>query len=203
MEFIIPTAGTSQMNTYEELFREYIADRILVFNEEVSDGMVEDVVMYILKWNKEDIGLPVEMRKPIKIYISSVGGDTFVSQNVVDVIMASTTPVWGIGLSLVASAAYHIYLACHERIAFKNSVFLQHDGAISIANSTKKARETMDFFSDWEERTKAFVLERTNMTEDFYDTNYDVEMYMHADRAKELGVVKKIIGEDIQFEDIL
>lgn len=201
-EFILPING-GQSDTYDELYREFLGKRILVFNEEVDDSMVENVVMYILKWNMDDIDIPVEKRKPIKIFFSSVGGDTFVSQNVVDVILQSKTPVIGIGLSLVASACYHIYLACHKRFAFANSIFLQHDGTISIANSAKKAKDVMEFLSGSEERSKQFVLSRTNMDEQFYDDHYDVELYMYADRAKELGVVDKIIGEDITIDEIL
>lgn len=201
-DFILPISG-SQSDTYDELYREFLGKRILVFNEEVDDSMVENIVMYILKWNMDDVDIPVDKRKPIKIFFSSVGGDTFVSQNVADVILQSKTPVIGIGLSLVASACYHIFLACHERVAFSNSIFLQHDGSISIANSTKKAKEVMSFFSSAEDRAKQFVLSRTNMDEQFYDEHYDVELYMYADRAKELGVVDKIIGEDITIDEIL
>jgi ATP-dependent Clp protease protease subunit len=201
MEFVLPTGG--QSNTYEELYREYLADRTLFFNSEVDDDMVEDIVMYIIKWNKEDKNLPIEKRKPIKIYMSSVGGDTFVAQNVVDVILQSKTPVIGIGLSLVASACYHCFLACHERLAFKNPVFLQHDGSISISNSANKARQTMDFLESGEARSKNFVLSRTKMSEELYDKIFDQEFYMYSDKAKELGVVDKIIGEDIDFEEVL
>ncbi len=202
-ELVIPVAGGQQMSTYEEMYREVLDDRTIVFNDEVTDAMVEDVVLYILKWNKEDMHLPVESRKPIKTYMSSVGGDTFVSQNVVDVIVASKTPVIGIGLSLVASASYHIFLACHDRICFKNSIFLQHDGSVSISNSTKKVKDTMEFFNLGEQRTKDFVLSHTKMTEEFYDQHFDTELYMYADRAKELGIVDKIIGEDVELEDVI
>lgn len=201
--FVIPTGIGNQSSAYEEMYREYLEDRVLVFNDEVNDNMVEDIVLYILKWNKEDIGLPVECRKKIRIYMSSVGGDTFVSQNVVDVISASKTPIIGIGLSLVASACYHCYLACHERIAFKNSIFLQHDGSVSISNSAKKVKDTVAFFESGDQRTKEFVLSRTKMTEEFYDQYYDTELYMYADRAKELGVVDKIIGIDCTLDEVL
>jgi len=198
----LSSAG-DQMSIFEELQREYLADRVIVFNNEVTDDMVEDVIMWILRWNKEDKDLPVDKRKKIKLYISSVGGDSFVARNVVDVILASKTPIIGIGLSLVASAAYHLYLACHERVAFKNTIFLQHDGSISISNSSKKAQDTFEFIKSFDEMTKEFVLERTRMTEEFYDRIFDSEYYMIADKAKELGIVEKIIGEDCSIDDYL
>lgn len=191
-------------DAYDELFREYINERILVFNNEVTDDMVEDIVMYILKWNSDDKDLPIDKRKKIKLYISSVGGDSFVAQNVVDVIINSKTPIIGVGLSLVASAAFHIYIACHERVAFKNSIFLMHDGSITISNSSKKAADTFAFIQSTEERTKQHVLNRTKMEPDFYDKVFDTEFYMYADgRAKELGVVDKIIGDDVDVDYIL
>lgn len=201
--FVIPTGIGNQSSAYEEMYREYLEDRVLVFNDEVNDSMVEDIVLYILKWNKEDIGLPIECRKKIRIYMSSVGGDTFVSRNVVDVIMQSKTPVIGIGLSLVASACYTIFLACHERIAFENSVFLQHDGSVAISNTSKKAQDTMRFFKELDSNTKDFVLSRTKMTEEFYDKIYDEEYYMTCAKAVELGVVDKVIGKDIDLDEIL
>ena len=188
---------------FTEIIKENLDNRILVFNQEVDDDALESYILRILKWNREDIDIPVEKRKKIKIYISSVGGDTFVASNMVDVIMQSRTPIMVVGFSLVASAAFHIFLAGHERVAFKNTIFLQHDGSISISNSSKKARETMDFLSESEQVTKEFVLARTKMTEEFYDDHYDVELYLLATKAKELGIVDYIIGEDISIEEIL
>ena len=62
----------------------------------------------------------------------------------------------------------------------------------------------MKFFENMEERTKAYVLSRTNMDEEFYDAHYDQEYYMYAnEEAKRLGCVDYIIGEDCNLDDIL
>ena len=60
----------------------------------------------------------------------------------------------------------------------------------------------MKFFDSMEERTKQHVLERTKMTEEFYDKVYEQEFWFYADEAKELGVVDKIIGQDCTLDDI-
>ena len=98
---------------YEETIRYFLSERSLIFNNEVTQDIIEDYVCNILRWNKQDMGLPREVRKPIRIYISSVGGNTFSANIMADVIMQSTTPVIGIALDLVASASYTSYLACH------------------------------------------------------------------------------------------
>ena len=189
---------------YEEIIRENLEKRILVFNDDVSDDVIENYILYILKWNREDKDLPDDKRKPIMIYINSSGGDAFSGFNMVNVMLSSTTPIYGVVFGLAASMGYHILLACHKRYAFKDSVLLQHDGHIRISNSTSKAKDTMKFFDNMEERTKKYVLSRTNMDEDFYNSHYDQEYYMYAnEQGKALGCVDFIIGEDCKLEEIL
>lgn len=197
------TALCGDENLYTEIIRENLEKRILVFNDNVTSDVLENYILYIFKWNKEDLGLPIERRTPIKIYINSCGGDAFSGFNFVDTIMASTTPIIGVGFGVAASMGYHILISCHERIAFKNSVLLQHDGQVGIQNTTSKAKDTMKFFDKMENRTKEHVLSRTNMTEEFYDKIYEQEYYMYADEALELGCIDKIIGENCGLDEIL
>ena len=188
---------------FTEIIKENLDQRVLVFNDDVNDMVIENYILYILKWNREDKDIPVEKRRDITIYINSPGGSAISGFNFVDVIRNSATKVKGVCFGLAASMGYHILLACHERIGFKNSILLQHDGEISISNSTSKAKDTMKFFDSMEQRTKEYVLSRTTMTEEFYDKIYDQEYWMYADEAKKLGCIDKIIGEDIDLDEIL
>lgn len=194
--------GDSQNTAWDELYREYIDNRILVLNSEINDNIIEDYAMYILKWNKDDLKIPVEKRSKIRLLITSPGGNTFSGNILADIIMQSKTPVVGVALDLVASAAYQIFLACHERIAFGSSVFLQHEGDLSMENSRSKFKQTVDFFDSMEERAKEYVLSRTKMTPEFYDEIYEQEYWMDAHKAKSLGVIHKIIGEDCDMDTI-
>ena len=196
-------SSANQMGTYEELYREYLDDRTLFLNDEITECVIEDYIMYIIKWNKEDKDLPVDKRKPIKLFVSSPGGNVFDANILVDIITNSKTPVWGIGLDLVASAAYISFLACHKRYSFKNSVYLQHEGEMAIENSRSKFKQTSEFFDSQEKATKEFILSRTIMTSEFYDSIFEVEFWMTANKAKELGVIDGIIGEDIMFDDVI
>lgn len=202
-EFIVPLAGGNQMSIYEEMIREYLDDRCLIFNDEVGDNVIDDYIIHIIKWNKEDKNLPVESRKPIKLYITSPGGSPFSGAIMQDVILQSKTPIIGIALDLVASAAYDLFLACHQRYSFKDSCFLQHEGEIALENSRSKFKQTALFMDSREQRVKEFILSRTNMTEEFYDEVYDQEFWLDSKRAKELGVIHGIIGEDIDFDDVI
>jgi len=204
MADFIPTIMCDTQNTaWDELYREYLANRILVLNAEIGDDIIEDYVMYILKWNSEDKDIPINKRRKIRFLITSPGGNTFTANILSDVIMQSKTPIIGVALDMVASAAYQIYLACDERIAFQNSVFLQHEGELSMENSRSKFKQTVEFFDRIEQRAKDYILSRTNMSSEFYDEIYDQEYWMDVNKAKELGVVHKVIGEDCNIDEIL
>ena len=196
--------SSNASSLYEENIRAFLNERILIFNNAVDDDVMEDIILYILKWNKEDENIPVEKRKKIKIYISTPGGNTFSTWSMIDVIESSKTPIVGIVFDMCASAGFYIYIACHERVAFKNSAILEHDGDIAIENSSKKAKDVMAFFETMDDRLKEHVLKHTKIDSDFYDSIYETEFWFFADeKGKELGVVDKIIGEDVGIEYIM
>jgi ATP-dependent Clp protease protease subunit len=187
---------------YDEVITDGIQSRTLIFNSDVDDTILENYIYYILKWNSEDKDLPRNKRKPIRIIFNSNGGDPFIGMGFADTILASTTPVIGVGIGLVASAAFYIYISCHTRVSFPHTVFLQHEGNLSVANSGSKARDTMDFIACMDDRIKEHVLAHTTMEEPFYDQHYQKEYYMYAATAKGNGVVDKIIGEDVSLDEI-
>lgn len=188
----------------DEVIREHLDHRILILNREIDNSIIEDFTLRILQWNAEDLFIPVENRIPIMIYINCPGGDVDVGMNLVDVIEASKTPVRAVCFAMAASMALSIFIACHQRYAFKNSILLMHDGNIAIHNSSSKAKDTMSFIDKIDARQKKCILSHTKVTDEFYDSKYDTEYYMYADEeGRELGFVDKIIGEDITLEEIL
>lgn len=206
MEFGILESKTPQMNDmYQKMLEDFVDQRILVFNDEVDDCVLENYILFILRWNQEDnkTGIPYKKRLPIKIYINSPGGDLFAGSMMLDVITQSKTPIIGIAFGLVGSMAYHVYLACHERIAFKNSVFCQHEGDVAVSNSASKAKDTMEFFTQMDERLNQHILNRTKMEPEYLASKAKNEYFMYADEAKELGIVDKIIGTDCTLNYII
>ena len=187
---------------FDEVIRDYYNNRIIVLNDDINENLIEDCIIYILKWNQSDKGLIKEDRKPITIYLNSGGGDSIIAMQLVDIIKTSITPVRIVGMSLVASAAFHIFIAGHERICFDNTIFLMHDGDVTISNSTSKAKDTMKFIDELDARYKNHVLTSTKMTEQFYDDHYDIEFFLFGNKAKEYGIVDKIVGEDCTMDYI-
>ena len=185
------------------LYDENIAERRLVLNQDISESVLNDYIMYILKWNREDKHLPTDKRKPIYLFINSAGGDVMAGFSLVDTILASNTPVKAVGVGLVASMAYYIFMACTVRYSFANTIFLMHDGAVNIQNSASKSKDTMSFFNNLDDRIKNFVLTHSNITDEEYDSVYAKEYYMFAEEAQKLGCVDKIIDVDCDMDEIL
>ena len=203
-EFDILEMGTSCSSICEEIINENLERRVLVLNGNISDNIIEEYMLMILKWNLEDKDKPRDKRDPIYIYINSCGGDVFVGFNFIDVIKSSITPVYAVAFSFVASMAFMVYIACEKRYAFKNSILLMHDGDISISNSSSKAKDTMNFVDSMENRERQHVIDHTNITEEFFDDNHRKETYMYANTdGRKYGCVDFIIGEDATIEDIM
>jgi ATP-dependent Clp protease, protease subunit len=195
-----------QIETYMELmdlptFNEYsywehLQQRKIIINEEVSPDMIERVVMQIVKFNDEDTKnkIPVEKRQPIKLYIFSTGGDVLSGLAVIDAIKKSRTPVYGYNMGLCASMAALIFIVCHKRFALQNSTILLHDGSLAVSSTSKKAKQTMDYYDKLDARLKNIVLQHSKITEELYKEKENDEWYLFSDTdGIELGLVDKIL----------
>lgn len=197
------SAGESD-SLYDLQVKENLSQRKIVLNDTIDENILENVCLYIMKWNQEDKYIPQENRKPIWLYMNSPGGGVIDGMNLLNIISSSKTPVYTVCFSMCASMAFHIFIAGHKRYCFKDSVLLIHDGQVSINNSSSKAKDTMKFIESLDNRVKTHVLKHTNITAEFYDSIYDTEYYLFGDtEGKELGCVDYIIGDDVPIETIL
>lgn len=188
----------------DELF--YLQDlkqRKLFLNADIDQFSVADIVKHIMQINKEDKGLEPHERMPILLYVTSNGGEVDSGFELIDVIMNSKTPVYTINLGYQYSMGFLIGLSGHKRFATRNAKFLMHDGSNFVYNSGAKAQDQMEFNRKIESRIKQYVLSRSKVSEEEYDSKLRVEWYLFADEAKEKGFVDYIIGEDCDINEIV
>lgn len=188
----------------DECFRlKDLKSRKLYLNSGIDMCSIEDVVKHIIRYNVEDKGVPVEERQPIKLYITSPGGDVYAGFELIDVIENSKTPVYTINMGFQFSMGFLLGLSGHKRFATKHSKFLWHDGTSGTMNSTAKVRDEMEFQNRNEGRIRQFILEHSKIDPELYDSKIRVEWYMFAEEAKELGVVDYIVGVDCDIDEII
>ena len=203
-EIALPLMGQGD-DLYEEIIRENLGKRTLIFNDEVTDAVVENYILHILRWNREDKenGIPVDKRKEIWIILNSPGGDKLAGMMVLDIIKSSVTPINCLIVSLAASMASYIPMVCNNVFAFPHSVVCMHDGDVGVGMSTRKASDVMNFIRSCDEKLDEIVLNNTKITKDFLNEIADREYYIFAKEAKDLGIIDYIIGEDCTLDDIL
>lgn len=188
----------------EDVF--YLQDlkqRKLFLNSDIDQLTVADTAKHILQFNKEDSGLPPEERAPILLYVVSNGGEVDSGFELIDIIQNSKTPVYTINLGYQYSMGFLIGLAGHKRFATRNAKYLMHDGSNFIYNSGAKAQDQMEFNRKVEERVKLYIMSRSNLTSEEYDSKLRVEWYLFADEAKEKGFVDYIIGIDCDIDAVI
>lgn len=178
---------------YEYTYYQFLQDRQIILNEQITPFIVERVIMQILKFNEEDKNTSIEQRKPITIYIHSGGGDVMSGLVLLDIIQQSKTPVYTVALGLAGSMAGLILMAGHVRLAYKKSIILIHDGSLSLSSSNKKAKQIMEFYDEMDSKIRDFVINRTKICPELYDEKHGEEWFMFADKALELGVIDQII----------
>lgn len=180
-----------------------LKQRKLFISTNICQETVDNAIRHIMQINREDMGVARENRKPIILYVTSNGGDVDAGFALIDVILSSETPVYVINQGYQYSMGFLIGLAGHKRYAMPHAKFLMHDGSQFIYNSGAKAQDQMEFNKRMEERIKKYVLSRTKITSEMYDSQMRKEWYMFADEAKKLGVTDYIIGEDCTINDIV
>lgn len=175
-------------------FYKNFEDRTLWIDDEINDYSIE-YAKYIMQWNKEDkdAGIKVEDRKPIKLLFFSPGGDLNVNNMLVDTISLSVTPVIGINCGMAASAGCFIYLSCHKRYTLPNAQFLIHQGAGSFEGTYDIVVSAIMNYQREIENLGKFVLSRTNIPEDEFESHFSTDWYLDANEALEYGLCEKII----------
>lgn len=204
IDFDVDFDSLSTVGMLDEIFfLKDLQQRKLFLSVDIEDVTIRHVVKHIMQFNAEDRGIAIKDRKPILLYISSRGGDIDAGFELVDVIQNSKTPVYTVNLGYQYSMGFLIGLAGHKRFATTNAKYLMHDGTQFIYNSGMKAQDQMDFQRYTEERIKSYVVARSKISPEEYDSKLRYEWYLYADEAKEKGFTDMIIGVDCDIDMIV
>ena len=177
-------------------------DRILWVEGEISDEAFSlfELSKLIISYNKEDKDIPIEQRKPIKIFINSPGGDLDATLAFVGLINISKTPIWTINTCWAASAAGLILMAGHRRFALPNTACLIHSGSGQLGGSYEQTAEQMKNYKYIVDTMRDFILDKTKIDQKLLKKNSQKDWYVYTDEMLDLGIVDEIVSDlDILF----
>lgn len=198
-----PNTLSVNVDLDEYFFLQQMQNRIITINAVIDDEVANAVVQSILRINLDDVGIRVEDREPIKLIISSDGGDVFSGFSIIDVIKNSATPVHTFNISHWYSMATIIGMVGDKRYATSNASFLIHDGTTVIGDSSNKVHDFLKFDTQLQKRMKKIVLDHSLIASSTYTKKSREEWYFFAEEAKKLGVIDEIIGEDVTLEKVI
>lgn len=165
-----------------------LANRSIWIDSEINASTL-DIVSKIIRWNREDKDKSIEERKPIKLFFLSPGGDLEIEEAVVSIIRLSQTPVWGIAMGMVASAASLIYLSCHKRFALPNAYLIIHQGSAQMGGNYDQMVAAMKDYEEQIERMTKFYIENTDYTEEEIRANIKTDWYVRGEELLERKLI--------------
>ena len=178
--------------------------RNIWFNNDVDDEFLNQVLMSLVKWESQDLGLPIEDRMPINFFINSNGGDITTGFAIINFIQQMQTPV-----NMIVSKAYSMATAIllsvplENRYMFEDATILIHEGSMELGGGLRKVTSTMKFMNEVSKRYDNMIINNTNISKDKLRKKKGDEWFIFAEKAKKLGLVGAIIGKDIMLQDIL
>ena len=170
-------------------------NRTFWINDEVNEGLLYELTHYILKWNKEDKDIEESERKPIYLMFDCPGGNLDSQGSICDIIELSKTPIIGVAICLVGSAAAYIYLSCHVRLAFKDAYFILHKGSAALSGDFDNIMTSIDDYKRVVNKLIDFIVLHSKYTKEEVEDRISKDWYVRMEEAEEKGLVDQIITD--------
>lgn len=168
-----------------------------IFINYIIDDLCVAWAKQIIDWNRQDKNVPVEDRKPIKIYINTDGGDVTAMNTLISAIMLSKTPCYTIGMGRCFSAGSQILIAppVENRYILSTTIVMIHKGSAGIGGDVNKIIDYSDFLKQDSEISKKYILNRTTISEEKYTKVQDKDWYVFSEECLEYGIAGHIISD--------
>ncbi|MGD1856084.1 MAG: ATP-dependent Clp protease proteolytic subunit [Leptolyngbyaceae cyanobacterium] len=178
------------ISIYERLFRE----RIIFLTEEVTDGIANAIVAYMLYLDSDD------PTKPIYLYINSPGGSVTAGMAIYDTMRYIKSEVVTICVGLAASMGSFLLCAGTpgKRLALPHSRIMIHQplGGVGQRQATDIEIEA-NHIVQIKGRLNGLMAEHTGQTIEKIEKDTDRDNFMSAEEAKAYGLIDRVIEERV------
>lgn len=178
-----------------QYFHQLFDKRTIVFNQDVSENLIETVYLPLKEFEEDS------STEPVTLILNSLGGSVsngfFLAHYIANYKKQLNIIVTGYAASMAA------VILCGggknnnvTRYCYPSTYALIHDGYIALsASEAKTASDIMDFNEKVDEDIKNFILKNTNITAEQYDAKTRHQWFLNAHEMKELNLIDTIIGE--------
>ena len=182
--------GSTRDNIYIDINKRtfFLADNI---DNESAGKIMWDILYLIREDDEQDKKILCYNREPIKLYINSYGG----MWGLIDIILASKTPIYTYCLGYAQSAAFNIFLAGHKRFCLEHSVFMYHQMSYWRDGKHQDFVENRVEMDNINKQNEEYVIKRTKIPEDVIRNVRETkkDFYIHSSKAIEYGIVDEIL----------
>lgn len=168
--------------------------RMYFLEGDICDDTLE-LVKFIIRCNLADKDLPPEKRKPIYVYINSLGGDVQILWTVVNVMQLSKTPIYTVAYCNAMSAAAYMLVAGHKRFALPGSTILVHSGSCSFNGDVEKVESAKKFYDGMAQKANALLLSRTTIPPKDLKRKGASDWYMTAEEALSYNMIDELVTD--------
>ena len=178
----------------DQLIEKMLKTRNILISGEIRKELAEKTVKQLLLL--DSMG-----KESIRIFIDSPGGDADAGFAIFDMIRFVQSPVWTIGMGLVASAAAIIQLACPRefRAGLPNSHYLIHQplsGIRGVATDIEIHARELDKLR---EKINHLIADETGQPFPQVEKDTDRDYWMNAEEAVSYGLISRVIQKQSEL----
>ena len=179
----------------DPLLEKMLKTRNILISGQINKDLAQKTIRQLLLL--DDMG-----KDDIQVFIDSPGGDADAGFAIFDMIRFVESPVWTIGMGLVASAAAIIQLACpkERRIGLPNSHYLIHQplsGIRGVATDIEIHARELDKLR---EKINHLIAEETGHPYEQVEKDTDRDYWMNAEEASSYGLISKVIQKQNEIK---
>lgn len=176
-----------------------MSNRYFLLDKEVGQEIVGNIIKGIIEINKIDdeneeniVGYE---RKPIKLYIDTIGGSIYSGLSLIGAMDTSVTPIHTYCYGKAFSMGVPIFVAGHKRFAHRLATFMYHQVATGTMGKISDIETDVEECKRLQKIIDDFLLENSDIPksklEDSFHKKYD--WYFDANQAKRYKMVDEIL----------
>lgn len=196
MEFLEEPIKMSNVDALDyQYFNQYLNHRTVLFNEAVTEDLLEKVILPLKEFEEDDSD------EPVTLVLNTPGGSLFMGFCMCNIIDNYKKPLNIIVYGYSMSMGTIILCSGNKnpnvtKMCYPFSFFLHHLGEIALDGEAGSVKDTMLFNDKLNEQLNEYILKNTNITQEELTANLRKQWYFGADEAKRMGLIDKIIGCD-------